>query len=612
MRQTYGLLAVAAAALLIGAGCDGDTGPQGLQGEQGSTGPQGESGPQGDQGAQGPAGENATDSSIVLKVIGRYETGQFDESAAEILDFDPATQRIFVVNAQSGAVDVLNAASPAAPSLIESLDVAADVAQATAGLAAADLGAANSVAIKDGIVAIAIEAKPKQNTGYIAFYRTNGSFVAAVQAGALPDMVTITPNGQKVLAANEGEPNGDYSNDPEGSITIVDISGGVEGVTAANVTQLSLNTATLSGPVRISAKSASQGQDLEPEYIAVSADSRTAFVSLQENNAIAEIDLNTNTVKILGLGFKDFSIPGNELDASNKDDAVNIRNWPVFGTYMPDAISTYEFNDTTYLITANEGDGREYLTDASDAADCTAQGGFEFDDGDCFHYLDEIRIKDIADTGATFDADLLARLPASFEDSEQLGRLKVITNLGTSGACASLATTGQPGADCSYEALYSFGARSFTIWNTETMQPVFDSGSAFEVITANRLGLAHFNASNDDNEGDDRSDDKGPEPEAVTVGVVDGKAYCFIGLERVGGIMVYNISNPEAPKFVQYINPRDFSIGDVEDDLDQVGDLGPEGVKFVAAGDSPTGNPMLIVGNEVSGTTTLFDISTID
>ncbi len=589
MRQKLTQVAALTAMAMLVAGCDG---------EKGATGP------------QGPAGDNATASTIVLSLIGRYATGQFDESAAEIVDYDPATQRVFVVNAQSGAIDVLDASSPAAPTLLTSLNVASDVAATLETLQASELGAANSVAVNGNVVAVAIEAKPKQNNGYLAFYRTDGTFVSAVEAGALPDMVTFSPDGALVLAANEGEPNGDYSIDPEGTVTLVDVSAGVEGLTAANVVQLSLANAPLVGDVRVSSKSATRGQDFEPEYIAVSADSQTAFVSLQENNAIAVIDLTTRSVsRIAGLGYKDYSIPGNELDASNRDGAVNIRNWPVFGVYMPDSITTYDFNGVTYLITANEGDGREYLTDATDAVDCTAQGGFDFDDGDCFHYLDEIRIKDITDTGAVFDPDLLARLGPTFESNEELGRLKVVANLGTTGECPSLATTGQPGVGCTYEALYSYGARSFSIWDTRTMTRVFDSGSDFEVITANRLGVAHFNASNDDNEGDDRSDDKGPEPEAVTVGVIDDNVYAFVGLERVGGIMVYNVSNPEAPEFVQYINPRDFSIADVEADLASVGDLGPEGIAFIAAMDSPTGNPMLVVGNEVSGTTALFDIS---
>lgn len=596
------LFCTAMLAMVMGlTACDGDDGNDGAQGPGGAQGP---------AGPQGAAGLDATTTRISLSFLGRFETNQFDESAAEIVDFDPTTNRVFVVNSQSGAIDVLDATLPGNPTLITSLNVAADVAAAVAGVAEADLGAANSVSVNGDRLAVAIEADPKQDNGYIAFYNTDGTFVTAVEAGALPDMVVFTPDGNKVLAANEGEPNGDYSVDPEGSITIVDVSGGIAGLTAANVTTLGLGGA-LTGPVRISAKAASQAADMEPEYIVVAEDSQTAYVILQENNAVAEINLTNDTVtRIVGLGFKDFSIPGNELDASNRDGLVNIRNWPLFGVYMPDGADIYTFDGVNYLVTANEGDGREYLTDAVDAADCTAQGGFDFDDGDCFHYLDEIRIKDITDN-SSFTAEFLTRVPANFQDDEQLGRLKVITDLGITGACASIATTGQPGADCAYDALYAFGGRSFTIWNTDTMEPVFDSGNAFEVITANRYGLSGFNASNDDNEGDDRSDDKGPEPEAVEIGTINGTTYAFIGLERVGGIMVYNISNPEAPSFVQYVNTRDFSIADAEADFDQVGDLGPESIKFVSASDSPTSNPLLIVGNEVTGTTAFFEIGVI-
>jgi len=569
-----------------------------------------------DDGTDGADGQDLTASSIALSFLGRYETGLFDESAAEIVDYDPTTQMAFVVNANSGQVDIIDASSPTSPALNRSLDVAADVAAALS-LNVSDIGAANSVAVYGSTLAVAIEADVKQDNGYIAFYQTDGTFLSVVEAGALPDMVTFTPDGNKVLAANEGEPNGDYSVDPAGSITVVDVSGGAGGLTATNVTQVdftAFNTGgslSLTGDVRISAKAASVAQDLEPEYIAVASDSSEAYVMLQENNAMAVLDLNTDTVTaIRSLGFKDYSIPGNEIDPSNRDNGINIRNVPVFGVFMPDSADTFDFNGSTYIVTANEGDGREYLTDAADAGDCTAQGGFDFDDGDCFHYLDEIRIKDITDNGATFDADLIALAGADFQDDDKLGRLKVMTDLGTSGACADLATTGQPGADCTYEALYAYGARSFTIWDSATGLPIFDSGNDFEVITANRLG-ANFNASNDDNEGDDRSDDKGPEPEAIEIGVIEGRTYAFIGLERVGGIMVYDISQPESSRFVQYINMRDFSVADVETDLALVGDLGPESIKFVSASDSPTGDAMLILGNEVSGTTSFFSIDVV-
>lgn len=316
---------------------------------------------------------------------------------------------------------------------------------------------------------------------------------------------------------------------------------------------------------------------------------------------------------MVGLGYKDFSIPGNELDASNKDDVVNIRNWPVFGTYMPDAIANYQVSGITYLITANEGDGREYLTDQADAGSCSLAGGFDFDGGDCFHYLDEIRIKDL--DSAQIDIPNLTQFFTDVDDlqaEEKLGRLKVITDLGVECTeltdAEQLAATGQPGASCRYSSLHAFGGRSFTIWNSETGEAVFDSGSQLEVLTANRYGYQHFNASNDDSKGDDRSDDKGPEPEGLAVGVVAGKHYLFVGLERIGGVAVYNISNPQAPLFVQYINSRDFTV---DQQSSAAGDLGPEGLKFVPAAQSPIGSAMLIVGNEVSGTTSFYSVEEI-
>lgn len=605
--------------------CSGDDGAKGEKGDTGAQGPQGE---QGVAGSNGENGVDATPNTIAIKFIGRYESGEFDESAAEIVAYDAATEQVFVVNANSGMVDVLDISEPSLPVLVSSLDLGTDIAAALSSVASADaLSAANSVAVKNGVVAVAVEASNKQANGYIAFYQADGTFLSAVEAGALPDMVTFSPDGNKVLAANEGEPNGDYSIDPEGSVTVVDISAGVASVTSANVTHITFTDFNVGGSrenelgndVRISSKSASVAQDLEPEYIAVSADSQTAWVALQENNALVEIDLADNSISaILGLGYKNHAILGNELDASNKDDSINITNWPVRGLFMPDSIDAYQFGGVNYLVTANEGDAREYLTDADDETACTAAGGFDFDDGDCFHYLDEIRLKDIEDTGATVNLDDLARFAPDFDtlaEDENLGRIKIVANMGVSGCDTdTFATTGQPSTGCEYEALYTYGARSFSIWNAETGDLVFDSGSDFERITAQRLG-DEFNATNDENGGDDRSDDKGPEPEAIKIAQIGGKTYAFIGLERVGGIMAYDITHPESARFVQYINTRDFSV-DIEDlvdggDFSAVGDLGPESILFIAAEDSPSGVALLVVGNEVSGTTAIFEVNLV-
>ena len=583
-------------------------------GDDGSDGADGVNGNDGNNGLDGQDGQNGVDSSnsfIQLNFLSRFETEVFDESAAEIVSFDPTTQQAFVVNAASGQIDVLDLSTPSAPVLASSLDVAADVAGAIDSLAdASALGDANSVSVSGANVAVAIAADNTQENGYVAFYQTDGSFLSAVEVGALPDMVTFTPDGNTVLVANEGEPNDDYSVDPEGSISKIDVSGGVAIVTNEDVTAIGFTdfneggTKTLGENVRVAAIATSVAADLEPEFIAVSADGNTAWVMLQENNALAIVDLSNDEVTdVIGLGYIDHSIPGNELDASNRDEGINIQNWPLRGVFMPDSADAYEVNGTTYIVTANEGDSREYETDT-------------------FSYIDEIRIADIVDpdeAGATIDLENVTRYADSIESltaDENLGRIKVITNLGVE--CTdntSIETTGQPDETCTYTELYSFGSRSFSIWNGSTGELVFDSGSDFELITAERLG-EDFNATNDENGGDNRSDDKGPEPEAIEIAEIAGKTYAFIGLERVGGIMVYEISNPQAPEFVQYINARDFSV-DVETlvddgDFSAVGDLGPESIYFVSATDSPSGAPLLIVGNEVSGTTTIFSIDVLN
>ncbi len=153
-------------------------------------------------------------------------------------------------------------------------------------------------------------------------------------------------------------------------------------------------------------------------------------------------------------------------------------------------------------------------------------------------------------------------------------------------------------------SLYTLGGRSFSIWSTDGAQ-VFDSGSDFERIIASS-NPEFFNASNDDRTFDSRSDNKGPEPEGLVLGTVGKRRYAFVGLERMGGVMTYDITNPLAPVFVDYTNNRDFTVDPA--DAPAAGDLGPEGLLFIDAKDSPTRTPLLVVANEVSGTVTLYKI----
>ena len=611
------LASLALISTLLLSACDGDDGQNGVDGLPGSPGADGVPGADGADGSSGSDGQDAN-AALSLKLVGSTPAlaENFDESAAEIVAYHSESKTAFLVNSNSKAVDVVTLEDVTSPTITMTLDVAGDVEVAIADLADGDLGAVNSVDVYGDYMAVAIEADTKQDTGYIAFYNVDGTYISAIAAGALPDKVGFSPDGKYAVVANEGEPNGDYSNDPEGSITVIDVSGGFDISVAATADFKAFNAGgskSLTGPVRVSAKAASVAQDLEPEFIAFSEDGSTAFATLQENNAVAIIDLAAAEVTtVLGIGFKDYGLPGNEIDASNKDGGVNLKSWSIFGTYMPDGFDAYEVNGITYLVTANEGDGREYLTDAADEGDCATQGGFLFDDGDCFHYLDEIRVKDL--DASQFTADLVAKLGADFQDQDKLGRLKVITDLGLedASACATLPTTGQPiafpdetpVAGCVYENLYSFGSRSFTIWDTSTGRPVFDSGSEFERITGQQLG-GSFNASNDSNDGDDRSDDKGPEPEAVEIATINGNTFAFVVLERVGGVMVYNITNPQNAKFVQYINPRDFTVDDDAVEANLAGPLGPEDVKFI----TQDGEMYLLVSNEVSGTLSIYSVT---
>ena len=555
-----------------------------------------------------------TPETIKLSLLGRYETNIFAQSAAEIPAYDAETKRLFVVNAQKGLVDVLDASKPEKPIQIAELSARTYLTNSEV----------NSVAVKNGIVALAVQAEQKTDTGIVVFFNAKDlSFISKVSVGALPDMLTFSPDGKTVLVANEGEPNDDYSVDPEGSVSIIDISNikqpkaSVADFKAWNTQKADL----LAKGVRIFGPNASVAQDLEPEYITISADSKTAWATLQENNAIARIDIAQQKVTdIYPLGYKDHGVVGNELDVSDKDKKIDIKTWAgLVGMYQPDSIANYQANGQTYLVTANEGDSREWLKDSKAYyAGDTRQG-----------FVENIRMKHLFNskgfnTGGDYPAHLQklavgvkgAKLnPVTFaycgatetgaggcRDDAQLGRLNIAWNMGY-----QTNADGSPKLDANglltYDKLYAYGARSFSIWNTQG-QLVWDSGNEFEKKMA-ELFPDYFNSDHEAVAFDDRSDNKGPEPEGITVGSIGQKTFAFIGLERMSGIMVYDISTPNKPKFIEYFTTRNFT----ETETAKQGDLGPEGLIFIAAKDSPNGKPLLVVGNEVSGSTAVYQVN---
>ena len=600
----YSALVLAMSLSLTGCFLEGDDGDSGAIGAQGSIG------------TDGSDGQDAN-ASISLSLIGRIQLNPSDpEGAAEIVQFHSASNTIYAINgaAAEPTIEMIDASSLTSEALANPLSgenltsIALVLPTEQGGII---LAGPTSVAVSGDWMAVSLPAEDKATNGMVLFYNglntSSPTFVKAVEVGNLPDMVTFTPDASKVLTANEGEPSGDYNIDPEGSISVITIVDGSPSDTSINISfsdyngkQAELESQGMHFPNpsgrTINGKliSTTVAQDLEPEFITTTDE--VAYVALQENNGLAIIDLTNNSVQVIGLGFKDWS--DYQFDGM-EDGSVSFSQYDdLYGMYMPDTIASYQWKDANFILTANEGDAREYFFDTLNANGeqdedlCNAAGGQDFDEDDgCLSYTEETQGRRLNYApGSNLDT-IAGDDPRDFDfTAYPLGRLTVTKMLGDSDN------------DGEHEALYAYGARSFTIWDNNGLV-VFDSGDDFERISASIHGNA-FNNNNDENEGDARSANKGPEPEALTVGKVGDKTYAFIGLERMGGIFVYDVTNPYDTKFVDYVINRDLTEGG-----DLMGDNGPEGMAFVNANDSPTGNALVIIGNEVSGTVSVWQIT---
>ena len=590
----YGLIAFLVSAALTGCGLDGDDGAQGETGAQG---------PQGEQGDPGTDGSDGTDASvgIAMDIVGRAFLG--NQTAAEIVQYHSGTSTIYATNGETNTIAVIDASGVSTATMsdpINTTTLTPTTITLPADINGVALGSLTSIAISGDLMAVAVPADVKTDNGYVLFYNGLDSsapaFLDSVEVGALPDMVTFTPDGGKVLVANEGEPSDDYTVDPEGSITVINIlasgepeeTGTTVGFSAFNGSEAELIAQGMMFPnpagrtINGTAITSTVAKDLEPEYITATND--VAYVSLQENNGLAILDLEELTVDVVGLGTKSWA--GLNIDIQ-EDDAVSFGQYTgLYGVYQPDTIANFTWKDATFIVTANEGDAREYFFEAADEAACTAAGGVDFDEDDgCLAYTDEVKVEDLT---AAANSEL-AMLQATGEADD----LRVTSAMGDADG------------DGEYDAAYAYGARSFTIWDQNGLV-VYDSGDDFERITASVHG-AQFNNGDDENASDSRSENKGPEPEALTVGQVGDRTYAFIGTERMGGIFVYDVTNPYDVQFAEYVINRDLTEGLTSDDV--IGDLAPESLVFVSAEDSPSGVPLLVVGNEVSGTVSVWQIN---
>ena len=515
-----------------------------------------------------PSALAAQDNTPALEKIAGYSTGYSDQEGgvAEIVAYSQDNQKFYLVNGREQKLDIVSLAGLTAGEEGQSLTLEQrlDVSQMIPGFAFGDLTSVAVDPVHDR-VAVAVQAEDYAAKGAILLLNYDGEYLAHYPAGVQPDNVTFSPDGRYVLSANEGEPRQGYENgtDPQGSVTIVDLAAETPAPNTVTFEAFDAQREALVAGNVILKQGRNPSTDLEPEYIAVDGDSTTAYVALQEANSIAVLDLASGQFTgVHSLGFKDHSQPGNELDANKEDKQAKLQNEAFMGVYMPDGIALYEAGGKTFLLTANEGDASEWEEYANIT---TVVTGTVEEDGETTDVEVEV-----------LDKTKLDGLPAVEEGTH-----------------------------------FTLGGRSFSLYEVteDGLTQVFDSGSDFESITAQAYP-DHFNASNKNNKLDSRSDAKGPEPESVTVNLVEGKPYAYVGLERIGGVMVYDLSDPAHPAFVEYVNTRDFTVDFPEAGTDPAqGDVSVEGMCAVPASASPTGQALLLTANEVSGTVAVFQHS---
>ncbi len=499
---------------------------------------------------------------------------------AEVVIHDPVRQIFIVMGAQG--LDFLDAVSGARVGGFGRAAV-----QGTGGDPLTRLGTANSVAISGDTLAIAFDGglsggagSTAQVNGFVAFFQlgtaANGAVTATWQRTvtgpdfSVPDMITFTPDGTRLLVAIEGEPRDEYAaagtSNPVGGIGIIDVATGAltfAGFEAFNSQKAALQAAG----VRMNIPGATVAEDLEPEYITIAPGGAFAYVALQEANAIAELDIASATItRIMPLGFKDHSVAGNGLDPSDRDNAAGTGNIqqivlaPVRGLYMPDGVASFGLGGRTFLVTANEGDAREWAIMGAGGRDDPRLNG----------------------SGLTLDPTVFPDATTLLLNSE-LGRLRVSR------------TDGDTDGDGDLDQIFAFGARSLSIFEVTAggLVRTFDSGDLIERTLFTQFPTLAAA---------DRDPAKGPEPESVSLGFIDGQLFAFLALERAAPgnslVMAFKIEDEATVTYAGLLRGTG------------TGAQNPEVIAFVPRENSPAAidAPMLAVPNESSN---VFRVSTV-
>lgn len=519
-----------------------------------------------------PVYEAAPDTTLHARLIGRRDGGLYLESAASTPPaYHPGRKWLYVISQRRYVIEVIDISDPRRPRRVKHLDREDFLRAFGRGITSRPvdpdlIGEIRSVAYADEVLAVAFAAIRPTERGRVLFFDPDGDPTGdPVRSGVDPDAMAFTPDGRKLVLASTSEASGD--DDPEANISIIRVTRRSRHKVTTDVNTIGFSrfngrAAQLRARgVRIFGPGATVAEDLEPESVTIAPDGSRAWVSVGRNNAVAEVDLRSETLTAIhGLGTRDLNRPGQGIDASDRDGRVNIRPWPLRGYYQPDGIGVYPAGSPLYLVTANEGDPRD---------DETARVG-------------SLRL----DPSAFPQASLLQR-------PENLGRLGVTR------------VEEDRDRDGDHDQLLLLGTRSLSVWTTSGQQ-LFDSGDAFERVTA-RAVPRFFNTGDDFNRFDARSDDRGPEPEPLAVGEVAGRWYAFVGFERIGGVIAYDVTDPARPAYAFYLNNRNFAVdpGAVCEPNERksaacaaVGDIEPEALLFIPAERSPNGMPLLVVTHE--------------
>jgi len=499
-------------------------------------------------------------------------------SAGEIPAFDPGTNRLFVTSSNVTAgvhrVNIFDLSDPGSPVAGSTIDFSG-----TFG-ATANMSALSSVAVDPAGRGFGVAALiPTDNTGTlgrIGFFETaSGNLLGTIAVGYHPDSISFNADGSRLVVANEGELNPASGTNAAGSISLLDLSGinagnlaslpglaastydfsaanlgpgvslsGVRNHSIAAVGTAGAFIQTVPNFTTIGGNGVGSDPDffrgMEPEFASFVGE--RVVVSLQENNALGVFDLTSGKWEAIHK----LGTVSQLIDATDTGSTASI-NQTVVGLPMPDALATFTVGNKTYAVTANEGDARPDDRDISRLGDTSGNDTMN---------------------GTILDPSIQNN--ATLRSNAELGRLNVSR------------LDGDSDNDGDIDVPTMIGTRSMSIWDVQTGELVADTGSLFEQMTLS-LDAAGWQ--------DGRSDDKGPEPEGLTIGTIYGRRYAFIGMERTSGIFMLDITDPENPTFVDYHRVTD--AGAVP--------LRPEGMTFVSAADSPNGQNLLIVGYEGDG-----------